>query len=111
MERNVIRADIMVAPFSFIDEIIRENRWQFLYSCSNPVHTHLVNDFYAYIEIVPDAEDWLTLQTTVRGVSIRVDVELISNFIGVPQTTYRGTLSKFCGSPLHGRNDVLLCSQ
>jgi len=30
LEQNVVRADVMVAPFSFIDEMIQENHWQFL---------------------------------------------------------------------------------
>jgi hypothetical protein len=45
MERYIIRADVIVPPFSFIDEIIWENIWQHLYSCSNPVHPYLVKDF------------------------------------------------------------------
>jgi len=46
MERNIIRQDVMVAPFSFIDQKFQENRWQSLYSCSNPVYPRLVKDFY-----------------------------------------------------------------
>lgn len=80
----------MVAPFSYIDEIIQENHWQYLYSCSNLVHPCLFNDFYAYMEVVQDADDCLTLQTTVRGVTIRVDAALISTFIRVPMAPNEG---------------------
>jgi len=73
MERNVIRTDVMVAPFSFIDDIIWENKWQYLYNYSNPVHLRLVKDFYAYMEFVQGSENCPILHTTVHGVTIRVD--------------------------------------
>jgi hypothetical protein len=57
MECNIIRADVMVTPFSFIDQIFQENECQSLCSCSNLVYPPLVKDFYAYMEIVQDLED------------------------------------------------------
>ncbi len=36
------------------------------------------------MEVVQDAQSGLTLQTTVRGVTFKVDTALISAFIGVP---------------------------
>lgn len=64
-----MRADIMIASFSFIDEIIQENKWQYFNNCSNPVYPCLVKDFYAYMEIVQDLENCPILHTTVRGVT------------------------------------------
>jgi hypothetical protein len=87
-----MRADVMAAPLFYIDEIIQENHWQYLYSCSNLVHLRLVKDFYAYMEVVQDTDDCLTLQTTVRGVTIRVDAALITTFIRVPLAPYKGVL-------------------
>jgi hypothetical protein len=31
IERNFLRADIMAPPFDFIDQLIRENHWNYLY--------------------------------------------------------------------------------
>jgi hypothetical protein len=54
IERNVIRADVMVSPFSFIDQMIQENHRQFFYSCSGIVYPRLVHDFYGYMDIIQD---------------------------------------------------------
>jgi hypothetical protein len=54
IERNVVRADVMVSPLSFIDQMIQENHWQFLYICSSIIYPRLVRDFYGYMEVVQD---------------------------------------------------------
>jgi hypothetical protein len=54
------------------------------------VHLRLVKDFYAYMEVVHDANGCLTLRTTVRGVTIKIDAALISTFISVPLAPYEG---------------------
>lgn len=52
IEHNVVRADVMVAPFDFIDHLIQENHWCYLYSYSGTVYPILVRDFYGYMEVV-----------------------------------------------------------
>jgi NADPH:quinone reductase-like Zn-dependent oxidoreductase len=47
IERNIIRVDVMIAPFNFIDWLIRENRWDYLYTCSGIVYPRLVGIFMA----------------------------------------------------------------
>jgi hypothetical protein len=61
-----------------------------LYNCSNPVHPRLVEDFYAYMEIVQDSENCPILQTTIRGVTIIVGQRLISTHTGVLETQLLG---------------------
>jgi hypothetical protein len=51
-ERNVVRADIMVAPLDFIAEIIQANHWGYLYSCACLVYPRLVRDFYEHLGVV-----------------------------------------------------------
>jgi len=41
-ERNIVRADVMVAPLDFIAQIIQENHWGYLYHCACPVYPRLV---------------------------------------------------------------------
>jgi hypothetical protein len=67
IERNVLKADVMVPPFDFIDQLIRENHWDYLYHCSGIVYPRMVRDFYGYLEVIQDEQSGLTLQTTVRG--------------------------------------------
>jgi hypothetical protein len=51
-ERNVLRADIMVAPLDFIAKIIQTNHWGYLYNCACPVYPRLVRDFHGHLEVV-----------------------------------------------------------
>jgi hypothetical protein len=51
-ERNVIRADIMVAPLYDIHEIIQTYHWGYLHNCACVVLTKLVREFYANLEVV-----------------------------------------------------------
>jgi hypothetical protein len=46
-ERNVVRADIMVAPLDSIHKIIRTYHWGYLHNCACVVLTRLVRLFYA----------------------------------------------------------------
>jgi hypothetical protein len=46
-ERNVVRADIMVAPLDSIHKIIQTYHWGYLHNCACVVLTRLVRLFYA----------------------------------------------------------------
>jgi hypothetical protein len=67
----------MVPPFDFIDQLIREHQWNYLYQCSDIVYPRLVQDFYGFLEVIQDEQGSLTLQTIVRGMTFRVDAALI----------------------------------
>jgi hypothetical protein len=54
IERNIVRANVMIPPFDFIDRLIRENHWDYLYHCSDIVYPRLVQDFYGYLEVIQD---------------------------------------------------------
>lgn len=41
IERNVLKVDIMAPLFDFIDQLIRENHWDYLYQCSGSVYPKL----------------------------------------------------------------------
>jgi hypothetical protein len=90
IERNVVRANAMVARFDFIDQLIWENHCGFLYSCSCTVYPKLVRDFYGYMEVVQDDQSGLTLQTRIRGITFKVDPALIGRFIGIDPTHFEG---------------------
>jgi hypothetical protein len=51
-ERNIVRADIMVAPLDFIAQLIQDNHWGYLYNCACLVYPRLVRDFYGYMEVI-----------------------------------------------------------
>jgi hypothetical protein len=53
-ERNVVRADIVVAPLDSIQEIIQTYHWGYLHNCACVVLTRLVRDFYAHPKVVQD---------------------------------------------------------
>jgi hypothetical protein len=90
IEMNVVGADVMVPPFDFIDHMIQLNHWTYLNSCFGVVYPKLVRDFYGYMRVVHDGQNTLSLQTTVQGVPITNDPELIGQIIGVQPTQYEG---------------------
>lgn len=49
IERVVVRQDVMVRPFNFIDQIFQENGWQSMFTC-NKVYTRLVREFYTNLK-------------------------------------------------------------
>lgn len=51
-ERNVVRADVLVAPLDVIDDIIQTYHWGYLYNYACIVLPRLVREFYAHLEIV-----------------------------------------------------------
>jgi hypothetical protein len=61
IERNVLRTDVMVPSFDFIDQLIRENQWDYLYKCSGIVYPRLVLNFYGFLEVIQDEQSSLTL--------------------------------------------------
>jgi hypothetical protein len=72
----------MVSPFDFIDQLIWEYHWDYLYKYSSIVYPKLVWDFYGFLEVIQDEQGSLTLQTTIRGVTFGVDAALIETVIG-----------------------------
>jgi hypothetical protein len=54
IERNVLKADVMVLPFDFIDQMIQENHWDYLYHYSGIVYPRLVRDFFGFLEVIQD---------------------------------------------------------
>jgi hypothetical protein len=65
-ERNIVRADIMVAPLDFIAEMIQANHWGYLFSYACQVYPWLVRDFYGYMQVVQDDDNGIILQNTVQ---------------------------------------------
>jgi hypothetical protein len=51
-ERNVVRANVMVAPLDVIDDIIQTYHWGYLYYCAWIVLPRLVREFYKHLEVV-----------------------------------------------------------
>jgi hypothetical protein len=83
-ERNVVRSDIMVPPLDSIYETIQTYHWRYLYTCACIVLTRLVRLFYDNLEVAPNNDRGLVLQSTIDGHIITVDPQIISHFIGVP---------------------------
>jgi len=83
-ERNVVRSNIMVPPLDSIYDTIQTYHWGYLYTCSCIVLTRLVRLFYTNLEVAPDDDRGLVLQSTIDGHIITVDPQIISHFIGVP---------------------------
>jgi len=83
-KRNVVHADIMVAPLDSIHDIIQTYHWGYLHNCACVVLTRLVRLFYANFEVVQDDDHRLVLQSSVDGHIITVDPQVISQIIGVP---------------------------
>jgi len=84
-KRNVVRADIMVAPLEGINEIIQTYNWGNLHNCAYVSLTRLVRLFYANLEVVQiDNDDGIVLQSVIAGYIIIVDPKVISKIIGVP---------------------------
>jgi hypothetical protein len=55
-ERNVLKANVMVAPLDFIANIITDNHWGYLYNYACTVYPRLVKEFYGYLEVVQDKD-------------------------------------------------------
>ncbi len=49
-EQNVVRADILVAPLDFINEILQTYNWGYLHNCAWIVLTRLVKEFYTHLD-------------------------------------------------------------
>jgi hypothetical protein len=84
VERNVVQADIMVAPLDSIHDIIQTYHWGYLHNCACVVLSRLVRLFYANLEVVQADDRGLVLQSSVDGHIIIVDPHIISQIIGVP---------------------------
>lgn len=41
-KKNILKADVMVAPLDYFAEIIRDNHWGYLYNCACTVYPRLV---------------------------------------------------------------------
>jgi hypothetical protein len=66
-ERNVVRADVMVALLDIIADIIQTYHWGYLYNCACIVLPRLVREFYGNLEVVQDDDDGIILQSTMQG--------------------------------------------
>jgi hypothetical protein len=42
IERNILRTDVIVPMFDFIDQLIQDNHWDYLYKFSGIVYPRLV---------------------------------------------------------------------
>jgi hypothetical protein len=82
-ERNVIRADIIVAPLDDIHKIIQTYHWGYLHNCACVVLTRMVQEFYTNLEVVQNNDNGIVLQSTIAGHIIMVDPQVISQIIGV----------------------------
>jgi hypothetical protein len=60
-ERNVVRDDVMVAPFDVINDIIQTYNCGYLYNCACIVLTRLVREFYTHLEVVQDEDSGIVL--------------------------------------------------
>jgi len=83
-EKNVVRADVLVAPLDVISDIIQSKHWSYLYNCACIVLTRLVKEFYAHLEVVQDEESGIVLQSTVEWHVLQIDPQVISRILGVP---------------------------
>jgi hypothetical protein len=83
-ERNVVLADIMVAPLDSIHEIIQTYHWGYLHNCSCIVLSRLVRQFYAHLEVVQNDDHGIVLQSCIARHVITVDPQVISQIIRVP---------------------------
>jgi len=88
LERNVLRADVMVAPLYFIADIIRDNHWGYLYNCACTAYPRLVREFYRYLKVVQDEDDGIILQTYVQGHMLQIGPQVISDLIDCSRTTH-----------------------
>jgi hypothetical protein len=77
-ERNVVRADIVVAPLDVIFEIIQTYNWGYLFNYAYIMHTKLVKEFYAHLEVMQNDKSGIILQSTIEGYVILVDPQVIS---------------------------------
>jgi len=82
-ERNILKADVMVAPLDYIAEIIRDNHWGYLCNCACTVYPMLVKEFYGHLEVIQDEDYGIILQTSVQGHMIQIDPQVISAIIDV----------------------------
>jgi hypothetical protein len=83
-ERNVLRADVMVALLDYIAEIIRDNHWGYLYNSACTIYPRLVREFYGYLEVIQDEDHGIILQTFVQGHMLQINPQVINAIIDVP---------------------------
>jgi hypothetical protein len=60
-ERNIVQADVLVAPLDVINDIIQTYNWGYLYNCACIVLTWLIREFYTHLEIVQDEDSGIVL--------------------------------------------------
>jgi hypothetical protein len=66
-ERNVVCADIMVAPPDSIHNIIKTYHWGYLHNCACVVLTRLVRLFYANLKVVQYDDRVMVVQSSMEG--------------------------------------------
>jgi hypothetical protein len=89
IETVVVRQDLMVPPFDFINQIFQENKWQSMYTC-NTIYPRLVCEFHANLKIDLIDQIFPILKIKFRGQSITVDPSLISEVTHIPQVVAPG---------------------
>jgi len=65
-EKNVVCADVMVAPLDIIADIIQTYHWGYLYNCTCIVLLRQVRQFYGNLEVVQDEDNGIILQSTIQ---------------------------------------------
>jgi hypothetical protein len=63
--------------------IIQTYNWGYLHGCVCTVYTRLVKLFYANLEVVQNDDHGVVLQSSVAGLPITVDPQVIPRFIFV----------------------------
>jgi hypothetical protein len=81
----------MVPPLDNILGIIQTYNWGYLHGCACKVYTRLVKLFYTNLEVVQNDDHGVVLQSSVAGLPITVDPQVISNIIRVPMVEIPGT--------------------
>jgi hypothetical protein len=89
IEQAVVRQDVMVSPFDYMDHIFQENNWQSTYTC-NTVYPRLVREFYANMKIDQINQMRPILKSKVHGQSITVDPKLINDMTHIPLIAFPG---------------------
>lgn len=73
LERNVVGASVLLAPFDVINDIIQTYHWGYLYNCACIVLTKLVREFYTHLEVVQDEDCGIVLQP-LEGHVLQIDL-------------------------------------
>jgi hypothetical protein len=85
IEHRVLRSDIQVAPFNFIYRIFQENGWLSIFDAVN-IYPQLIYEFYKNLKVVSIHKQTPCLETKVRGTTLIINADVISEVISIPLT-------------------------